>query len=68
MARIICEAIIEDGATMKEVLAELSELGVRSQVFRDYIYVDYHSDQLMQIRDVKSIFHSLRNYRIKQTG
>lgn len=68
MARIICEAIVEEEATMKDVLKELSDIGVRSQVFRNYIYVDYQSDELMKIRDVKSVFHSLRNYRVKQTG
>lgn len=68
MARIICEALIEDEATMKRVLAELSDLCVRPQVFRDYIYVDYRSDKLMKIRDVKNVFHGLANYRIKQTG
>ena len=68
MARVICEALIEDGATMKRVLAELSDLYVRPQVFRDYVYVDYQTDQLMKIREVKDVFRDLPNYRIKQTG
>ena len=67
MARIICEAIIEDEATMKEVLTELSDAGAKPQVFRDYVYVDFQSDKSTQVREVKGIFHSLRNYRIKQT-
>lgn len=68
MAGIICEAIVEDGATMKDVLKELSDMGVRSQVFRNYIYVDYQSDKLIELRYVESIFHNLKNCRIKQTG
>lgn len=67
MARIVCEAIIGDEATMKEILMELSDAGAKPQVFRDYVYVDYQSDKSSQIREVKGIFHSLRNYRIKQT-
>lgn len=68
MAGIICEAIVEDGATMKDVLKELSDIGVRSQVFRNYIYVDYQSDKLIELRYVESIFHNLKNSQIKQTG
>ena len=68
MARVICQAIIRDSEEMKAVIKELKSLHVRSQVYRDYIHVDYYSKDLGKIRQVEDVFYGLKYGDVQQIG
>lgn len=68
MARVICQAIIDNKNEMKRVQTELKELKIKFSIYRDYIHADYTSKDLGKIRQVKDVFFGLKFYDIQEIG
>lgn len=68
MARVICQALIDNKDEMKRVQTELKELRVKYAVYRNYIHADYASKELGKIRQVKDVFYGLKYCDIQEIG
>lgn len=68
MPKIICEAIITNDDLRASVFRHLKELGVPFQCYRSYIHVNYSTQSLGEIRQIRSAFAGLGNCSIKQIG
>lgn len=68
MARVICQALIDDKNEMERVQTELKELNVKFAIYRNYVHADYSSKSLGKIRQVKNVFYGLKYYNIQEIG
>lgn len=68
MPRIICEAIISDEKEMANLFKQLRDLQVPFQSYRDYVYVDYITNNFTRLDIVREIFSKVSNCSVKDEG
>ena len=68
MPRITCEAIIPSELEMTNLFKQLRDLQIPFQSYRDYIYVDYITNNCSKLDMVREIFSKVSNCSIKDSG
>ena len=68
MPRITCEALISDEIEMLALFHELKRLQIPFQSYRDYIFVDYITNNYTKLDEVREIFSKISNCSIKDEG
>lgn len=68
MPRIICEALISDEQEILDLFKQLKSLQIPFQSYRDYVYVDYITNNYTKLDMVREIFSKVSNCSIKDEG
>lgn len=68
MPRITCEALISNEEEITKLFKQLRELQVPFQSYRDYVYVDYITNNYTKLDMVREIFSKVSNCSIKDEG